>query len=54
MTLARLAEDALETYGEYVALAFEGRRYTNLDQQRAASASVPAIASWSCSPTAPR
>ena len=37
MTLARLAEDALETYGEYVALAFEGRRYTNLDQQRAAS-----------------
>jgi long-chain acyl-CoA synthetase len=37
MTLARLAEDALETYGEYVALAFEGRRHTNLDQQRAAS-----------------
>jgi long-chain acyl-CoA synthetase len=37
MTLARLAEDALDKYGEYVALAFEGRRYTNLDQQRSAS-----------------
>ena len=37
MTLARLAEDALDKYGEYVALAFEGRRYTNVDQQRAAA-----------------
>jgi long-chain acyl-CoA synthetase len=37
MSLARLAEDSLEEYGEYTALAFEGRQYTNLDQQRAAS-----------------
>jgi long-chain acyl-CoA synthetase len=37
MSLARLAEDALEKYGEYTALAFEGRQYTNVDQQRAAS-----------------
>jgi long-chain acyl-CoA synthetase len=37
MSLARLAEDALEKYGEFTALAFEGRQYTNLDQQRAAS-----------------
>ena len=37
MTLARLAEDGLDKYGEYVALAFEGRQYSNLDQQRSAS-----------------
>ncbi|MGH7386546.1 MAG: long-chain-fatty-acid--CoA ligase, partial [Candidatus Rokuibacteriota bacterium] len=37
MTLTRLAEDGLDKYGEYVALAFEGRHYTNLDQQRSAS-----------------
>ena len=37
MSLTRLAEDGLEKYGEFTALAFEGRRYTNLDQQRAAS-----------------
>lgn len=37
MSLARLAEDALEKYGEYTAVALEGRQYTNLDQQRAAS-----------------
>ncbi|HTI53275.1 MAG TPA: long-chain fatty acid--CoA ligase [Verrucomicrobiae bacterium] len=37
MSLARLAEESLDKYGEYVALAFEGRRYTNLDQQRDAS-----------------
>ena len=37
MSLARLAEESLDKYGEYVALAFEGRRYTNLDQQRNAS-----------------
>src|SRR5258705_422951 len=37
MTLARLAEDGLDKYGEYVALAFEGRQYTNLDQQCSAS-----------------
>ena len=37
MTLTRLADDGLDKYGEYVALAFEGRQYTNLDQQRSAS-----------------
>ena len=37
MTLARLAEDGLDKHGEYVALAFEGRQYSNLDQQRSAS-----------------
>ncbi|HUM17620.1 MAG TPA: long-chain fatty acid--CoA ligase [Candidatus Nitrosotalea sp.] len=37
MSLTRLAEDALDKYGEYTALAFEGRQYTNVDQQRASS-----------------
>jgi long-chain acyl-CoA synthetase len=37
MTLTRLADDGLDKYGEYVALAFEGRQYTNLDQPRSAS-----------------
>src|SRR5712691_4829478 len=37
MSLARLAQDALDKYGEYTALAFEGRQYTNVDQHRAAS-----------------
>jgi len=37
MSLAHLAEESLDKYGEYVSLAFEGRRYTNLDQQREAS-----------------
>ena len=37
MSLAHLAEESLGKYGEYVSLAFEGRRYTNLDQQREAS-----------------
>ena len=36
MSLARLADESLQRYGEYVSLAFEGRRYTNLDQDRAA------------------
>ena len=36
MSLAHLAEESLDQYGEYVALAFEGHRYTNLDQQREA------------------
>jgi long-chain acyl-CoA synthetase len=36
MTLAHLAEEAAQKYGEYVALAFEGRQLTNVDQQRAA------------------
>ena len=37
MSLTRLAEDALDRYGEYTALAFEGRQYTNVDQQRSAA-----------------
>jgi len=36
MSLTRLARESLDRYGEYVALAFEGRRYTNLEQDRAA------------------
>ena len=63
MTLARLAEDGLDKYGEYVALAFEGRQLTNVDQQRAACrlahalrrlGVAPATAWWSCCRTAPR
>ena len=37
MSLTRLADESLDKYGEYVALAFEGRRYTNLEQARAAA-----------------
>ena len=36
MTLARLGDESIQRYGEYEALAFEGRRLTNVDQQRAA------------------
>ncbi len=36
MSLTRLASESLQKYGEYESLAFEGRRYTNLDQERAA------------------
>ena len=35
MSLTRLARESLDRYGEYVALAFEGRQYTNLEQDRA-------------------
>jgi hypothetical protein len=37
MNLARLGEDSVATWGEYVSLAFEGRDWTNLEQQRAAN-----------------
>ncbi len=37
MNLARLGEDSLARFGEYPALAFEGRELTNADLQRAAS-----------------
>ena len=37
MSLTRLADESLDKYGEYVALAFEGRRYTNLEQARASA-----------------
>ncbi|HUF94331.1 MAG TPA: long-chain fatty acid--CoA ligase [Candidatus Limnocylindria bacterium] len=36
MNLARLGEESMERFGEYVSLAFEDREYTNVDQQRAA------------------
>jgi long-chain acyl-CoA synthetase len=44
MNLARLGEANLATYGEYPALVFEGREYTNLDQQRAAGRLAHALA----------
>jgi long-chain acyl-CoA synthetase len=37
MSLTRLVEESLERYGEYVALAFEGRQYTNVEQYRSAA-----------------
>jgi len=37
MNLARLGEENVRTFGEYVSLAFEGREWTNVDQQRAAA-----------------
>jgi long-chain acyl-CoA synthetase len=37
MNLATLAEENVRRYGEYTALAFEGREITNIDQQRAAN-----------------
>jgi len=43
MSLTRLADESLDKYGEYVALAFEGRRYTNLEQAQAASRQAHAL-----------
>src|SRR5688572_2857799 len=37
MNLARLGEDSVRTYGEYVSLAFDGREWTNVEQQWAAA-----------------
>jgi long-chain acyl-CoA synthetase len=37
MNLARLGEENVQRFGEYVALHFEGRELTNVDQQRAAA-----------------
>ncbi len=37
MNLARLGEDSVRTWGEYVSLVFEGREWTNVEQQRAAN-----------------
>ena len=37
MSLALLSDDNIQRFGEYEALAFEGRRITNMDQHRAAS-----------------
>ncbi|MBI2529004.1 MAG: long-chain fatty acid--CoA ligase [Candidatus Rokubacteria bacterium] len=36
MNLARLGEENLDKYGEYVSLAFEGRQITNAEQSRGA------------------
>src|SRR5713226_5777434 len=35
MTLARLGDENIRRFGEYDALAFAGRRLTNVDQHRA-------------------
>ena len=43
MNLAALGEDNVRTFGEYVALHFEGRDYTNVDQQRAAARAAHAL-----------
>jgi long-chain acyl-CoA synthetase len=37
MNLARLGEESVQTWGEYVSLVFEGREWTNVEQQRAAN-----------------
>jgi long-chain acyl-CoA synthetase len=37
VNLATLGEESVRRYGEYPALAFEGREWTNVEQQRAAS-----------------
>ena len=37
MNLARLADDSVQRYGEYVSLVFEGSEWTNVAQQRAAN-----------------
>jgi long-chain acyl-CoA synthetase len=37
MSLTRLMDESLDTYGEYVCLRFEDREYTNVEQHRAAA-----------------
>jgi long-chain acyl-CoA synthetase len=37
VNLARLGEESVQRWGEYVSLAFEGREWTNVEQQRAAN-----------------
>ena len=43
MTLARLGDENIRRFGEYEALAFEGRRLTNVDQHRAACRTANAL-----------
>jgi long-chain acyl-CoA synthetase len=43
MNLATLGDENLARFGEYVALHFEGRDYTNVDQQRAAARAANAL-----------
>ena len=50
MNLASLGEDNVRTFGEYPALAFEGRELTNLDQQRAANRLAHALRRMGVSP----
>ena len=44
MNLARLGEESVQRWGEYVSLAFEGREWTNVEQQRAANRFAHALA----------
>jgi long-chain acyl-CoA synthetase len=44
MNLAALGEENVGRFGEYVALHFEGRDYTNVQQQRAAARAARALA----------
>src|SRR4051812_16244377 len=44
MNLARLGEDSVQRYGEYVSLAFDGVEWTNAAQQRAANRFAHALA----------
>ena len=37
MNLARLGDESVQRWGEYVSLAFDGREWTNVEQQRAAN-----------------
>ena len=37
MNLARLGEESVQRWGEYVSLAFDGREWTNVEQQHAAN-----------------
>jgi len=43
MSLARLGDENIQRYGEYEALAFDGRRWTNVDQHRAACRTAHAL-----------
>jgi long-chain acyl-CoA synthetase len=43
MNLARLGEDNVQRYGEYVSLRFEGREWTNVEQQRASNRFAQAL-----------
>jgi long-chain acyl-CoA synthetase len=50
LNLASLGEDNVRTFGEYPALAFEGRELTNVDQQRAANRLAHALRRLGVSP----
>jgi long-chain acyl-CoA synthetase len=50
VNLARLGEEGLQRYGEYVSLAFEGHEYTNVEQQRYANQLANALVSRGIQP----